>query len=204
MRNFIRKTARRVSDAQPSNWASLCLKNDIFSFCSNHGPEIPSATPSVKSTSAFNCRALCRRCDGELLAGPDHQLRANFPGARAARSACPPRSGARRKKLGLVGHRENQIRHGGRHLKVFYGENLFCRQSRETCESGLSDHADHEVIITDYLSLSEGLPPEPTSPSARRGRRPPVAGGCDRRRRRMRRLSVCLGRQCGRPRHYGK
>ena len=34
---------------------------------------------------------------GRARCWPDHQLRANFPGARAARSASPPRSGARRK-----------------------------------------------------------------------------------------------------------
>ena len=208
MRNFMRKTARRVSDAQPSNWASLCLNSDIFSSCSNHRPQIRSIRlSSVSSTSALSAA----RCGGELLAarrsspfdgrpsrvcsgaelllllaaasttaallllpavtlhrlhravtklddalphglqhrcesrsttpaphlshrpshsasrrrlplrgaprtqllparlsqrqpvgvhaaGPDHQLRANFPGARAARSASPPRSGARRKK----------------------------------------------------------------------------------------------------------
>ena len=34
---------------------------------------------------------------GRARCWPDHQLRANFLGARAARSASPPRSGARRK-----------------------------------------------------------------------------------------------------------
>ena len=38
----------------------------------------------------------------------------------------------------------------------------------------VSDHVDHEVYRTVSLSLSEGLPPERTSPSARRGGRPPV------------------------------
>ena len=66
-------------------------------------------------TQLLPARQSQRQPVGVHAAGPDHQLRANFPGARAARSACPPRSGARRNKLGLVGHRENQIRHGGRH-----------------------------------------------------------------------------------------
>ena len=246
MRNFMRKTARTVSDAQPSNWASLCLNSDIFSFCSNHGPQIRSMRlSSVGSTSAFNCRAPSWRTSGgatrarlrwpsvpRLLwsgaspaprrrlhhcgaaaaasrhaappaprrdqarrrpatrppaplrvqvhharpppvesaeplglkaptaasrspmhaalarspepapAGgrarcwPDHQLRANFPGARAAQSASPPRSGARRKKWAWWGTGRTRFATEV-DTKVFYGENLFCRQSRETCESGL-------------------------------------------------------------------
>jgi len=210
MRNFMRKLhAHPASDAQPSNWASLCLNSHLFSFCSNDCPQVRSMRLSLAhSTSAF---LRCARCRGELLAGdesspsmtvrpasalercfscsspplpplprccccqpsrctalhravtklddalphglphrhesrsitpachqsnrpchtasrrrlplrgapctqllparlsqrqpvgvhaagPDHQLRANFPGARAARSASPPRSGARRKK----------------------------------------------------------------------------------------------------------
>ena len=54
---------------------------------------------------------------------------------------------------------------------MFYGENLFCRQSRKTCETGLVSRVSH-VFTNVYQKLSEGLPPEPTSPSARRGRRP--------------------------------
>ena len=50
---------------------------------------------------------------------------------------------------------------------MFYGENLFCRQSRETCESGLRSRRSRGVFIV-YISLSEGLLPEPTSQSARR------------------------------------
>ena len=34
---------------------------------------------------------------GRSRCWPDHQLRANFPGTRAARSASPPRSGARKR-----------------------------------------------------------------------------------------------------------
>ena len=56
---------------------------------------------------------------------------------------------------------------------MFYGENLFCRQSRKTCESGLRSRRSRSVLIV-LISLSEGLPRERTSPSARRGRRPPV------------------------------
>jgi len=66
----------------------------------------------------------------------DHQLRANFPGARAAWSASPPRSGARRKKWAWWGTGRTRFATEV-DTKVFYGENLFCRQSRETCESGL-------------------------------------------------------------------
>ena len=111
----------------------------------------------------------CARC------WPDHQLRANFPGARAAQSASPPRSGARRKKWAWWGTGRTRFATEV-DTKVFYGENLFCRQSRETCETGLGSRGSH--VFTDvYQSLSEGLPPERTSPSARRGRRHPVRGG---------------------------
>ena len=48
-------------------------------------------------TQLLPARLSQRQPVGVHAAGPDHQLRANFPGARAARSACPPRSGARRK-----------------------------------------------------------------------------------------------------------
>ena len=48
-------------------------------------------------TQLLPARQSQRHSVGVHAAGPDHQLRANFPGARAARSASPPRSGARRK-----------------------------------------------------------------------------------------------------------
>ena len=47
-------------------------------------------------------------------------------------------------------------------------------EKRVSCVNPVSDHADHEVLRTVSLSLSKGLPPEPTSPSARRGRRHPL------------------------------
>ena len=66
MRNFMRKTARRrVSDAQPSNWARLCLKNDIF-----------RSVPIMVLKFALKCddlqcsqrpRLIAVRCDGELF-----------------------------------------------------------------------------------------------------------------------------------------
>ena len=100
----------------------------------------------------------CARC------WPDHQLRANFPGARAARSASPPRSGARKENGpdGAQGEPDSPRRSTP---KCSHGENLFCRQSRETCESGLRSRRSRGVFIV-YISLSEGLPPKPTSPSA--------------------------------------
>ena len=49
-------------------------------------------------TQLLPARLSQRQPVGVNAAGPDHQLRANFPGARAAWSASPPRSGARRKK----------------------------------------------------------------------------------------------------------
>ena len=110
---------------------------------------------------------------GRARCWPDHQLRANFPGARAARSASPPRSGARRKNWAWWGTGRTRFATEV-DTKVFYAENLFCRQSRETCESGLRSRRSRSVLIV-LISLSEGLPRERTSPSARRGGRPPVS-----------------------------
>ena len=87
-------------------------------------------------TQLLPARLSQRQPVGAHAAGPDHQLRANFPGARAARSASPPRSGARRKKWAWWGTGRTRFATEV-DTKVFYGENLFCRQSRETCESGL-------------------------------------------------------------------
>ena len=87
-------------------------------------------------TQLLPARQSQRQPVGVHAAGPDHQLRANFPGARAARSASPPRSGARRKKWAWWGTGRTRFATEV-DTKVFYGENLFCRQSRETCESGL-------------------------------------------------------------------
>ena len=42
----------------------------------------------------------------------------------------------------------------------------------------VSDHADHEVITTDYLILSEGLRPERTSPSPWTARQGPEQTQC--------------------------
>ena len=79
--------------------------------------------------------------------------------------------------MGLMGHRENQIRQATEvDTKVFYGENLFVGNLAKRVNP-VSYHAYHEVITTDYLSLSEGLPPEPTSPLARRGGSPPGGPG---------------------------
>jgi len=208
MRNFMRENCTRTaSDAQPSNWASLCLNSYLFLFCSDDCPQgslnstvftgVKSAfyraravvenfwratraprlavRPASALERSFSCssppppplpRCCCcqpsrctalhravtklddalphglqHRCEsrsstpaphlsnrpsrsasrrrlplrgapctqllparqsqrqpvGVHAAGPDHQLRADFPGARAAWSASPPRSGARRK-----------------------------------------------------------------------------------------------------------
>ena len=96
--------------------------------------------PAAASRSPMHA-ALARSPEPAPLGGrarcwPDHQLRANFPGARAARSASPPRSGARRKNWAWWGTGRTRFATEV-DTKVFYGENLFCRQSRETCESGL-------------------------------------------------------------------
>ena len=125
-------------------------------------------------TQLLPARLSQRQPVGAHAAGPDHQLRANFPGARAARSASPPRSGARRKKWAWWGTGRTRFATEV-DTKVFYGENLFCRQSRETCGTGLGSRGSRGVFIV-YKNLSEGLPRERTSPSARRGGRPPVGG----------------------------
>ena len=64
MRNFMRKLHAEL--VTPSlQRASLCLNSYLFSFCSNHGPQIRSMRLSlVRSTSAFNCRALWWRTSG--------------------------------------------------------------------------------------------------------------------------------------------
>ena len=64
--------------------------------------------------------------------------------ARAARSASPPRSGARRKNWALWGTGRTRFATEV-DTKVFYGENLFCRQSRETCESGLGSRGSRSA-----------------------------------------------------------
>ena len=90
--------------------------------------------------------------------------------ARARRGAPPRRAAAPEEKNGPGGAQ---------------GEPDSPRRSTPKCSTGktffvgnlakrVNPVSDHEVITTDYLILSEGLPPEPTSSSARRGRRHPV------------------------------
>ena len=95
-------------------------------------------------TQLLPARLSQRQPVGVHAAGPDHQLRANFPGARAARSASPPRSGARRKIWAWWGTGRTRFATEV-DTKVFYGENLFCRQSRKTCESGLVSRVSRSV-----------------------------------------------------------
>ena len=92
----------------------------------------PSHSPSRRRlplrgapcTQLLPARLSQRQPVGVHAAGPDHQLRANFPGARAARSASPPRSGARRKKWAWWGMGRSRFATEV-DTKVFYGENLF-------------------------------------------------------------------------------
>ena len=93
--------------------------------------------------------------------------------ARAPRGAPPRRAAAPEKKHGPDGAQGEPDSPRRSTPKCSTGKTFFCRQSRETCESGLRSRRSRGVFIV-YISLSEGLPPEPTSPSARRPRRHPV------------------------------
>jgi hypothetical protein len=125
--------------------------------------------------------------------------------ARGAERLAAAQRRSKKKNGPGVGHGENQIRHGGRHQSVLRGNPLhpfgapfsrnltlirplfppspllfplyFVGNLAKRVNPPVSDHADHEVLSTALISLSEGLPPKPTSPSARRGRRPPVQKG---------------------------
>ena len=44
-----------MSDAQPSNWASLCLNSCLFSFCSNDGPHSLNADCFKGNIVRFYC-----------------------------------------------------------------------------------------------------------------------------------------------------
>ena len=138
------------------NWANLCLNSCLFSFRSNTVLNFAQGADTAASRSPMHA-ALARSPEpapagGRARCWPDHQLRANFPGARAARSASPPRSGARRKFWAPWGTGRTRFATEV-DTKVSYGENLFCRQSRETCESGLRSCRSH-VFNDVYQSLS--------------------------------------------------
>ena len=95
-------------------------------------------------TQLLPARLSQRQPVGAHAAGPDHQLRANFPGARAARSASPPRSGARRKNGpdGAQGEPDSPRRSTPKCStgKTFFVGNLAKRVNP------VSDHVDHEVF----------------------------------------------------------
>ena len=81
---------------------------------------------------------------GRARRWPDHQLRANFPGARGA-ERLPAAQRRPKKEMGLMGHGENQIRHGGRHQSVLRGKPFFVGNLAKRVNP-VSDHADHEVF----------------------------------------------------------
>ena len=137
----------KLDDALPHGLQHRCESR--FTTPAPHLSNRPSRSASRRRlplrgapcTQLLPARQSQRQPVGVHAAGPDHQLRANFPCARAARSASPPRSGARRKNWAWWGTGRTRFATEV-DTKVFYGENLFCRQSRETCESGLGSRGD--------------------------------------------------------------
>ena len=170
MLHRLHRAVTKLDDALPHGLQHRCESRS--STPAPHLSNRPSRSASRRRlplrgapcTQLLPARQSQRQPVGVHAAGPDHQLRANFPGARAARSASPPRSGARRKKWAWWGTGRTRFATEV-DTKVFYGENLFCRQSRKTCESGLVSRVSRSVLIV-LISLSERLPPERTSPSA--------------------------------------
>ena len=138
----LHRAVTKLDDALPHGLQHRCESRS--STPAPHQSNRPSRSASRRRlplrgalcTQLLPARQSQRQPVGVHAAGPDHQLRANFPGARAARSASSPRSGARRKNWAWWGTGRTRFATEV-DTKVFYGENLFCRQSRETCESGL-------------------------------------------------------------------
>ena len=93
--------------------------------------------------------------------------------ARAPRGAPPRRAAAPEEKNGPDGAQGEPDSPRRSTPKCSTGKTFFVGNLAKRVNP-VSDHADHDVLTTAYQSLSEGLPRERTSPSARRGGRPPV------------------------------
>ena len=100
----LHRAVTKLDDALPRGLQHRCESRSSTPAC--YQSSRPSHSVSRRRlplrgaprTQLLPARLSQRQPVGVHAAGPDHQLRANFPGARAARSACPPRSGARKKK----------------------------------------------------------------------------------------------------------
>ena len=111
--------------------------------------------------AALACRLSSSRWACTLLA----QTPTAGPLSRGTRRAERLAAQLLEEKLGLVGHRENQIRHGGRRKSVLRGKPFVGNLAKRV--NPVSDHADPQCLkCLDYPL--RGLTPEPTSPSARR------------------------------------
>ena len=103
--HHLHRAVTKLDDALPHGLQHRCESRS--STPAPHLSNRPSRSASrhrlplrgAPRTQLLPARQSQRQPVGVHAAGPDHQLRANFPGARAARSASPPRSGARRKKM---------------------------------------------------------------------------------------------------------
>ena len=99
----LHRAVTKLDDALPHGLQHRCESRS--STPAPHQSNRPSRSASRRRlplrgalcTQLLPARQSQRQPVGVHAAGPDHQLRANFPGAREARSASPPRSGARRK-----------------------------------------------------------------------------------------------------------
>ena len=122
-------------------------------------------------TQLLPARLSQRQPVGVHAAGQTTNCGPTFP-ARARRGAPPRRAAAPEEKNGPDGAQGEPDSPRRSTPKCSTGKTFFVGNLAKRVKP-VSYHAYHEVITTDYLSLSEGLPPEPTSPLARRGGSPP-------------------------------
>ena len=127
-------------------------------------PHARSSCPLARaSASRWACTLLAQTTN----CGPNFR-------ARAPRGAPPRRAAAPEEKFGPGGAQGEPDSPRRSTPKCSTGKTFFVGNLAKRVNP-VSYHAYHEVLTTAYRSLSEGLPPERTSPSARRGGRPPVA-----------------------------
>ena len=146
----LHRAVTKLDDALPHGLQHHCESKSSTPTCNQSNRASHSANaPTAASRSPMHT-ALARSPEPAPAGGrarccwPDHRLRANFQGARGAeRLAAAERFP--RKKLGPMGHRENQIRHGGRHQSVLRGNPFFVGNLAKR----VNPVSDHEVISTD-------------------------------------------------------
>ena len=201
MRNFMRKLTRTVSDAQPSNWASLCLNSCLFSFCSNDGPQIRSMRLFLNAaTSAFTVRALCD--DGELLAlafdgipscvcsGPLLLLLLAAASTTAALLLLPAVTLHRLHRA--VTKLDDALPHGLQHHCESKSSTPTCNQSNRASHSANAPTAASRSPM--HTALARSPEPAPAGGRARCWPRPPTAGQLSGRARRAERLPAAQRR----------